>query len=187
MDHNQIFKSQKLVCATDYSGALSHGLWPISECFYLLSIISTEWICRGQINMAGMLQMEFLNLFPWLEKFIFWPTFHWNESALLLLMVCYLFSTKVLPEPIRTQSIDNIWCYLATMSSWQIRHYSYDIWKALKLFNSTCAWCLIIIIKMNLGAVSIRKTVLPGMAIPMLKIRRPNGHLIFNMEIAIRR
>ena len=39
----------------------------------------------------------------------------------------------------------------------------------------------------NLGAVSIRKTVLPGMAIPVLKIRRPNGRLIFNMEIAIRR
>ena len=38
-----------------------------------------------------------------------------------------------------------------------------------------------------LGAVSIRKTVLPGMAIPMLKIRRPNGRLIFYMEIAIRR
>ena len=36
------------------------------------------------------------------------------------------------------------------------------------------------------GAVLIRKTVLPGMAIPMLKIRRPNGRLIFNMEIAIR-
>ena len=36
-------------------------------------------------------------------------------------------------------------------------------------------------------AVSIRKTVLPGMAIPMLKIRRPNGRLIFNMEIAIRK
>ena len=36
----------------------------------------------------------------------------------------------------------------------------------------------------DLGAVSIRKTVLPGMAIPMLKIRRPNGRLIFNMEIA---
>ena len=39
----------------------------------------------------------------------------------------------------------------------------------------------------TLGAVSIRKTVLPGMAIPMLKIRRPNGRLIFNMEIAIHR
>ena len=37
------------------------------------------------------------------------------------------------------------------------------------------------------GAVSIRKTVLPGMAIPMLKIRRPNGRLISNMEITIRR
>ena len=37
------------------------------------------------------------------------------------------------------------------------------------------------------GGVSIRKTVLPGMAIPMSKIRRPNGRLIFNMEIAIRR
>ena len=33
--------------------------------------------------------------------------------------------------------------------------------------------------------VSIRKTVLPGMAIPMLKIRRPLGRLIFNMGIAI--
>ena len=39
----------------------------------------------------------------------------------------------------------------------------------------------------DMGAVSIRKTVLPGMAIPMLQIRRPNGRLIFNMEIAIRR
>ena len=39
----------------------------------------------------------------------------------------------------------------------------------------------------DLGAVSIRKMVLPGMAIPMLKIRRPNGRLIFNMEITIRR
>ena len=39
----------------------------------------------------------------------------------------------------------------------------------------------------EMGAVSIRKTVLPGMAIPMLKIRRHNGRLIFNMEITIRR
>ena len=38
----------------------------------------------------------------------------------------------------------------------------------------------------EMGAVSIRKAVLPGMVIPMLKIRRPNGRLIFNMEIAIR-
>ena len=37
------------------------------------------------------------------------------------------------------------------------------------------------------GTVSIRKAVLPGMAIPILKIRRPNGRLIFKMEIVIRR
>ena len=51
-------------------------------------------------------------------------------------------------------------------------------------------WCVYIVNTVaagDLGAVSIRKTVLPGMAIPMLKIRRPNGRLIFNMENAIRR
>ena len=43
------------------------------------------------------------------------------------------------------------------------------------------------LLNIELGAVSIRKTVLPGMAIPMLKIRRPNGRLIFNIGIAIPR
>ena len=46
--------------------------------------------------------------------------------------------------------------------------------------NAKCS-----IAKGSQGAVSIRKTVLPGMAIPMLKIRRPTGRLIFNMGIAI--
>ena len=46
---------------------------------------------------------------------------------------------------------------------------------------------LSLFISVVLGAVSIRKTVLQGMVIPMLKISRPNGRLIFNMEIAIRR
>ena len=39
----------------------------------------------------------------------------------------------------------------------------------------------------RLNIKTVLSTVLPGMAIPMLKIRRPNGRLIFNMEIAIRR
>ena len=39
--------------------------------------------------------------------------------------------------------------------------------------------------KNSQGAVSIRKTVLLGMVIPMLKIRRPTGRLIFNMGIPI--
>ena len=52
---------------------------------------------------------------------------------------------------------------------------------------SICKFRLQNTIQFIQGAVSIRKTVLPGMAIPMLKIRRPNGRLIFNMEITIRR
>ena len=76
--------------------------------------------------------------------------------------------------------------------------------KQHRSFESALAFCLIIFLMdckltssrnhetskwfiRTLGAVSIRKTVLPGMAIPMLKIRRPNGRLIFNMENAIRR
>ena len=54
-------------------------------------------------------------------------------------------------------------------------------WKVIYFYN------LVQVPAGDMGAVSIRKTVLPGMAIPMLKIRRPNGRLIFNMEIAIRR
>ena len=59
---------------------------------------------------------------------------------------------------------------------WFGRH----VWSNKKHLNYKCY-------HRKLGAVSIRKTVLPGMAIPMLKIRRPNGRLIFNMEIAIHR
>ena len=75
------------------------------------------------------------------------------------------------------------WCIYASLSlneltqfEWQIIVWTNDGKKKISLKK----WC-------DQGAVSIRKTVLPGMAIPMLKIRRPNGRLIFNMEIAIRR
>ena len=54
-------------------------------------------------------------------------------------------------------------------------------------YLNQCRLTLIVVLDIHQGAVSIRKTVLPGMAIPMLKIRRPNGRLIFNMEITIRR
>ena len=79
-------------------------------------------------------------------------------------------------------------------------------WRGALMFSLICSWIngwinnreaghlrrhrvhyVVIVMQGFLGAVSIRKTVLPGMAIPMLKIRRPNGRLIFNMEIAIRR
>ena len=57
----------------------------------------------------------------------------------------------------------------------------------LPVLTLTHNWYIYRDIEKDQGAVSIRKTVLPGMAIPMLKIRRPNGRLIFNMEITIRR
>ena len=60
-----------------------------------------------------------------------------------------------------------------------IHHIILNVWHSCEMFELSYVD--------GLGAVSIRKTVLPGMAIPMLKIRRPNGRLIFNMEIAIRR
>ena len=65
--------------------------------------------------------------------------------------------------------------WLVAMQMKNMRHWVFQkIFRMLKIYRKQ-------------GAVSIRKTVLPGMAIPMLKIRRPNGRLIFNMEIAIRR
>ena len=60
-----------------------------------------------------------------------------------------------------------------------------DIFQQVRIKNDEIN--IIQVLRWFQGAVSIRKTVLPGMAIPMLKIRRPNGRLIFNMEIAIRR
>ena len=62
-------------------------------------------------------------------------------------------------------------------------HADEQVWKAARILIRGCFLSQI----KSQGAVSIRKTVLPGMTIPMLKIRRPNGRLIFNMEIAIRR
>ena len=61
------------------------------------------------------------------------------------------------------------------------------IWQSLKKLKQNSNNTRSKLSSKTQGAVSIRKTVLPGMAIPMLKIRRPNGRLIFNMEIAISR
>ena len=80
---------------------------------------------------------------------------------------------------------------------WKVLYFDYNFTEESDLNNPVLVWIMAwhwIGIKplsepmsVDQGAVSIRKTVLPGMAIPMLKIRRPNGSLIFNMEIAIRR
>ena len=77
----------------------------------------------------------------------------------------------------RSQMFKNIsLCFWKMNSAWQVLTWP-DVIISIVFTSILCYQ----------GAVSIRKTVLPGMAIPMLKIRRPNGRLIFNMEITIRR
>ena len=95
----------------------------------------------------------------------YWNTSIWliNVTDQLLLTLSEFCVTLTFSILINSCSLDNWFWYTVIIRSWL-----------------TLPKCV-------LGAVSIRKTVLPGMAIPMLKIRRPNGRLIFNMEIAIRR
>ena len=54
-------------------------------------------------------------------------------------------------------------------------------WKNGVHFSMNGTFVFSVVCAIHQGTVSIRNTVLPGMAIPMLKIRRPNGRLIFNM------
>ena len=85
-----------------------------------------------------------------------------NIPALFQIMVWHRPGDRPLSEPVMVRLLSHIY----VTRPWWVKSYG----------------CI-----RRLGAVSIRKTVLPGMAIPMLKIRRPNGRLIFDMEIAIRR
>ena len=76
-----------------------------------------------------------------------------------------------------------------TLCCKQCRYYMYV---CVCVWERECVWVCVCKVENvyeldKQGAVSIRKTVLQGMVIPMLKIRRPNGRLIFNMEITIRR
>ena len=81
--------------------------------------------------------------------------------------------------------------WLGAYTQWSLTKLPIEYAHGLLLTAFLRFYMIVVIIHIHrvnyLGAVSIRKTVLPGMAIPMLKIRRPYGRLIFNMEIAIRR
>ena len=79
------------------------------------------------------------------------------------------------------KSFEKVICKMAAISSWV-----YCVKEALEaLLNFLSPIISLHLSQIYQGAVSIRKTVLLGMAIPMLKIRRPLGRLIFNMGIAI--
>ena len=65
--------------------------------------------------------------------------------------------------------------------------YVFEFQCAQVRFAHMCTYATYWVMTNDLRCVSIRKTVLPGMRISMLKVRRPNGRLIFNMEITIPR
>ena len=85
----------------------------------------------------------------------------------------YFTRVYVIPDAQKAQGHPLLTIYITLVSQWAYR-------RNIGICDASPG-------KGEQGAVSIRKTVLPGMEIPMLKIRRPNGRLIFNMEIAIRR
>ena len=89
-----------------------------------------------------------------------------NDAVMATIVVCCFFV---------------FFLFLIVFGRWLKHSYNYH-WSFFELLSTK--------IRPDLtfqGAVSIRQTVLPGMAIPMLKIRRPNGRLIFNVEITIRK
>ena len=105
------------------------------------------------------------------------------------------FDDVIMDQPCITEPQWDIVCYITDTIVWYspVFREGYHVYPALlfdyitNLVGPTMTDWYSTDQQRNQGAVSIRKTVLPGMAIPMLKIRRPNGRLIFNMEITIRR
>ena len=123
----------------------------------------TQW---GPDKIAAISQTTFSNAFSCMKMYVFCLRFHWS-----------LFLRFVLTELVQIMA----WCRpgkTPLSGPMPVSLLTYIVCVARAQCDKVCN---------HLGAVSIRKTVLPGMAIPMLKIRRPNGRLIFNMKIAIRR
>ena len=108
--------------------------------------------------------------------------FLWTINNLHMDRICTFLIRVVMPTNNKYVPIGVVWQWL----SWtlQLNDSCFMLFAHLTIdHNGGC----VLHVYVDQGAVSIRKTVLPGVAIPMLKIRRPNGRLIFNMEIAIRR
>ena len=133
------------------------------------------------------------------------PRYLWTNIAVVPLSWCIwhlkqwafikgIITTKIRRHFMRLFYRPVFWLWNVTYESYSIKAFKINLQMKLSFFlritkNRFQIWVLYKTMKNRnqQGAVSIRKTVLPGMAIAMLKIRRPNGRLIFNMEIAIRR
>ena len=161
------------------------------------------------------LQMTFSNSFLCMKMIIFWLNFHWNLFSRVQLTICLHLLDEWRTRGHSINIVVHSWVFHGVPCSYYPNLFlifpllilfptyhkiTYEHLKLLttQLFVQELVHADIIenikalhywpfVKEIHQGAVSIRKTVLPGMAIPMLKIRRPNGRLIFNMEIAIRR
>ena len=149
----------------------AHNIWRILFIFYTaidLSRIMNSWLWGLYIRFLGFCG-------TWkLYEYIYWLHDVWDLPLLPLTALQPTLFNGFCSYLIQALTLVRVWILLIIKSIWLC-------FVALWNFTNT-DWLFWV-----QGAVSIRKTVLPGMAIPMLKIRRPNGRLIFNMEIAIRR
>ena len=151
-----------IVCCCRWMGS------PISSLDISLDIFSLVLCCYTKVFM-----MTSCNIMPWKHFPHYWPFVRGNHLTMdqyygALIITLMLVCTNC--------SINSL---VTSASRCHDGSCDVTIMFLLKCFQET--WmCL-------QGAVSIRKTVLPGMAIPMLKIRRPNGRLIFNIGITIPR
>ena len=169
--------------------------WKTSNCDCHGACVWYIGLCSLRNLTVFILRMHLGVLYIWVKLVKFCNTSHVQGSSLLcvnnhgfrkalfLLFFAwgYCFFFDIFQAKYIYMSIERATCYLFRWSS--------GLCLNLKAI-SPCMGISFTKIKQScdhLGGVSIRKTVLPGMVIPMLKIRRPNGRLIFNMEIAIRR
>ena len=164
--------------------------------------------CRYTLRFFMVLTSDtppWLNLWNVFRTCRFWCMFRHNHSSAVCNIILYRTASQphptvfsYIPWPIHLYTSPAFWncciyfAYANSSTIWigllYIVYRSYQRFTQRKLY----VWITPVLLIygrpfVKQGAVSIRKTVLPGMAIPMLKIRRPNGRLIFNMEIAIRR
>ena len=198
-----------LLCFDIFEGKVAYAMniiYASAPCFFapeFSAILTLRWTltlwrkqCLFDTVLGNFRQMRELDIDSWTSD---WTLFYDINSAWICLWyrqprVFKLVYFSIIPK----DNGDKVnWC-THSVDQLEILGLTWRVYRTIKrpcegIFDSTdlkkmrTKWW-----KYNIyyccrdqGAVSIRKTVLPGMAIPMLKIRRPNGRLIFNMEITI--
>ena len=151
-----------------------HGLAP----HYLSNDVTMHFDIHGYDTKNA----ENMDLYiPRCTKEIYKRSFSYKGSSLWNKLPPYVKESTSLIDFKHNYRLLNGWIHIKVIVPFIGTHILYHI--LMLLFYQ---FCLQLVRSSHiLGAISIRKTVLPGMAIPMLKIRRPTGRLIFNMGIPI--